>query len=348
MSTVQQGFLNYKPFDGEHRMISIKKLAGYVLVGAGLLWGTFEVFAQESAAKLTCDKPVFDFGQQDNSESIEHDFVIRNDGNETLEIIKAKPSCGCTVANISNKTVEPGATSIITAKLSLAGRTGKQHKTITVTSNDPQSPRSILTLKGEATTLVDVQPKSFHASNLTPGQIATNKIHVTSREDEPLEIISVETGTPLITAEIVEIEPGKKFEIIVLNAETLPKGPTFGRVVIKTSSKRRPIVNVAYRLVVVGEISVYPQEIAMVQQDTPLKKTLVVSPGTVTDFEVTDVEVPNEDIKVDIRNLSGGRYRVLLSNILPSIELNGKEIHVLTTATNMEDVTIPLKVIKTR
>ena len=37
-------------------------------------------------------------------------FKLENQGNDTLEIKKVKPSCGCTVAILSNNTILPGNT----------------------------------------------------------------------------------------------------------------------------------------------------------------------------------------------------------------------------------------------
>ena len=75
---------------------------------------------------------------------------MKNDGNAPLEIKQARPSCGCTVANISNKTVPPGVTAQIETRLSLRGRVGQQHKNITVESNDPNTLALVLTLSGNS------------------------------------------------------------------------------------------------------------------------------------------------------------------------------------------------------
>jgi hypothetical protein len=206
----------------------------------------------------------------------------------------------------------------------------------------------VLTLSGTATTLVEVAPRSLHAANLKSGMSVTNVIKVTSREDTPLAITDIDTGNPLVTAEVIEVTAGKAYDIVVRTSAELPKGPTFGRIAIRTTSPRLPLANVAFRYNVIGEISVYPQELAMLEQDTPLAKTLVVTPGTVSDFQITDIKVPSEAIKVNISKLGGGRFRVVLSNIVPTMELNGQAVHVLTTAANMEDVAVPFKVIRRR
>ncbi len=106
--------------------------------------------AETAAPKIVCDQMVYNFGERKNDQDVEHAYVIKNEGNATLEIKQARASCGCTVANIANKTVPPGEETTITAKLNLRGRLGPQHKTITVDSNDPRVPALVLTLEGNS------------------------------------------------------------------------------------------------------------------------------------------------------------------------------------------------------
>lgn len=317
----------------------------HLVWGWGLVGWLGIAQAQLAAPRFACDEPTFDFGERDNSTTVVHDFVIRNDGNATLEITGIRPSCGCTVANVSRPSLEPGQATTLTARFTLEGRTGPQHKTIAVESNDPRSPQSVLALTGTAVALVDVVPRTVYASNLLPGQAVTNVIKITSREDEPLEIVSIDTGNPLVRAEAVEVVAGREYDVVVRAGSDLPKGATYGRIALQTSSKRLPVANVAYRYNVIGEISVYPQELTMLEQDRPLNKTIVITPGTVTDFTVTEVRAPSSDIGVEISKLGGGRYRVVLSNIVPSRALDGKEVHVRTTAANMEDVPVRFRII---
>ena len=67
--------------------------------------------AEETAATVAadpaifCEEPSYDFGTQDSSQTVTHEFVILNKGDADLEILQARPSCGCTVANISQKIV---------------------------------------------------------------------------------------------------------------------------------------------------------------------------------------------------------------------------------------------------
>lgn len=300
------------------------------------------------APSLVCDKPVYEFGERDNSEVVEHDFIIRNDGDLTLEIKKAKPSCGCTVANISLREVPPGESAVITAKLNLKGRDGKQHKTISVESNDPVQPNYKLTLTGTAIASITVSPRSIIVPNIEAGVPRTNIVRVTSRDPEPLTITDIKTGHEKVTATVVPVEGENAVEIHVVTAADLPRGSTFGRLTAKTGNPNKPLINIPFRYTVLGEIAVYPQEITMISQTQAVTRILTLGPGKIKAFTVEGVDLPDESMTAKIQDLKNSRYRVVLSNIQPTMELNGKSITIHTTAAGMESVSIPFKVIQRR
>ena len=59
--------------------------------------------------------PDFNFGKIYKGNKVEHVFKFKNQGNNTLEIKKVKPSCGCTAVMLSNNTILPGNTGEVKA-----------------------------------------------------------------------------------------------------------------------------------------------------------------------------------------------------------------------------------------
>jgi len=58
--------------------------------------------------RLRCDQPTYDFGTVWDGDKIEHAFLVRNDGDNTLEILTVQPTCGCTLAKQHDKSIAPG------------------------------------------------------------------------------------------------------------------------------------------------------------------------------------------------------------------------------------------------
>src|SRR4051812_36204627 len=70
-------------------------------------------------------------------------FKYENAGSKPIHISNVQTSCGCTVASLKSNDVAPGDKGEITATLSIGNRTGLQHKTLTVMTDDPEHPQTI-------------------------------------------------------------------------------------------------------------------------------------------------------------------------------------------------------------
>jgi hypothetical protein len=89
-----------------------------------------------------------DFGRIEfKGDTLVTQFWFKNRGTSTLEIIDAKGSCGCTIADFP-KEVPVGTGGSITVKYYSANE-GFINKSVTVTTNDPNNPVVVLRIKGE-------------------------------------------------------------------------------------------------------------------------------------------------------------------------------------------------------
>jgi hypothetical protein len=85
-------------------------------------------------------------------------FKYENKGDTPVHFKAVRPSCGCTTAALPKNDVAPGEKGEITATFNIGDRTGLQTKTITVETDDPQHPQTILTLKANIAQLLELQP----------------------------------------------------------------------------------------------------------------------------------------------------------------------------------------------
>jgi hypothetical protein len=82
------------------------------------------------------DKPTyFDFGVIIQGEIVVHTFKFKNTGNADLIIRSTSSTCGCTVSSFTEKPVAPGETGKVDVTFSSSGRSGRQHKAVTVLTN---------------------------------------------------------------------------------------------------------------------------------------------------------------------------------------------------------------------
>jgi hypothetical protein len=85
-----------------------------------------------------------DFGDIKQGDRVEYDFIIQNKGKRDLIVRDVKTSCGCTVVSPAKKIISPNERVPVKVIFDSAGKRGRQNKAITVITNDPKKPTSIL------------------------------------------------------------------------------------------------------------------------------------------------------------------------------------------------------------
>lgn len=103
------------------------------------------------AASLTPDNLAFkedlhDFGNVQEGDKADFDFVFTNTGTLPIIIERAQPACGCTASEWTKEPILPGKTGFVRASYHTQGRPGPFTKTVTVLSN---AGAKVLTFKGE-------------------------------------------------------------------------------------------------------------------------------------------------------------------------------------------------------
>jgi hypothetical protein len=101
------------------------------------------------APHISFDEKNFDFGKVKQGEKVEHSFTFTNTGKSDLIIRNVKASCGCTAVEPDNNVIKAGEKSSLKAIFNSAGKHGRQNKTITVITNDPENSKVILWIRGE-------------------------------------------------------------------------------------------------------------------------------------------------------------------------------------------------------
>jgi hypothetical protein len=98
----------------------------------------------KNAPVVSYDMDTFDFGDIKPNSKNEHIFNLKNTGKKDLVIRDVKSSCGCTAVTPSKNIVPSGESVPLKVVFDSTGKSGRQNKTITVITNDPKNPTSIL------------------------------------------------------------------------------------------------------------------------------------------------------------------------------------------------------------
>src|SRR5436305_625558 len=212
--------------------------------------------APEKAGRLTIIEPVKEYGEVPKGEKLDWSFVIKNTGDGDLQILAAKPGCGCTVADF-DKVIKPGETGKVTAHVDTTAFAGPIAKTVTLETNDPTTPTSQLTIHAVVKPYVEAFPAGFVRFNLLQGDADTQTVTIYSEEDEPFQIVKVDSPVDWIKVDYKKVDDptqkaqgvGKegqaqyKFNITVGGPDA-KIGPIAEKVHITTNSRHQAEYNV--------------------------------------------------------------------------------------------------------
>jgi len=208
--------------------------------------------SEKKAPRLTIVEPVKEYGEVPKGDKLDWAFVIKNTGSSDLQIIAAKPGCGCTVADY-DKVIKPGETGKVTAHVDTTNFSGPIAKTVTLETNDPSSPTSTLTIHAVVKPYVEAYPAGFVRFTQLLGDVATQSITLYSEEDDPFEIKDVQVPGDWVKVAYHKIEnetervanvgkPGQnQYKVdITVGGPDAKIGPMADKIRILTSSKHSP------------------------------------------------------------------------------------------------------------
>ena len=102
----------------------------------------------ENAPVATFDKKEYNFGDIKPGEKAVCDFNLKNTGKRDLIVRKTRATCGCTAVTLGQNTIAPGQSIVVRATFDSHGKSGRQNKSVTVITNDPQTPEQVIYING--------------------------------------------------------------------------------------------------------------------------------------------------------------------------------------------------------
>lgn len=288
--------------------------------------------AAEKSPRLTLLEPVKEFGTVAKGAKLDWTFLVKNNGTSDLEIIAARPACGCTVADF-DRVIKPGETGKVTAHVDTTSFAGPISKTVTLETNDPSTPTSLLTIHATVQPFVEAYPAGFVRFNLLQGEAETQTVTLYSEEESPFEITNVEVPSGAwarVTYDKITNEADRAVNIgragqnqykvnVTVGGPEAKIGPLADKIRIVTNSKHQPEYWLSIAGVIRPSVRVDPSvlnfgEVAPTDA-AATRSVLLHSNDTKTPekFTVTRVESSSPSIKTSYKaGLQVGDYEVTL------------------------------------
>ncbi|NQT20467.1 MAG: DUF1573 domain-containing protein [Planctomycetes bacterium] len=273
--------------------------------------------------KIEYDEQKHDFGAIPQHVEVEHTFTFRNAGDETLKILNVHSSCGCTVAKLdeNEKEIAPGKTGKVEVKFNSQTFNGIVNKTVTLTTNDPASPKVIF--KVTANVLADMVCSPLHVkfNLINPNERPERSVKVFSPRNKKFKITSVKTTLDYIHAEVVEPEEGNDGDDYVIKVSingTPPSGAFSGSVLISTDLHEKNAMSVTVSGKVRSRTDVTPRKIffGIVREGDSPSRALVIRANSWQDLKVEKVDAPEGLSVTTDEIIEGKEWRV-------SVQFNG-------------------------
>lgn len=191
-----------------------------------------------AAPQLAFDKPVHNFQATAQGTTITHSFTFRNTGNEPATIEKVTSSCGCTVANISERVVRPGKRGEIKASFDTSDFSGPVTKQIFVYLSGSKSPAFTLSLKGTIIEELVVSPPQLNLGDLTAGVRKVGTVKLENKGKRTVRITNIQAVATQMTASADKrsLKPGESAMIKVSVVPRMDNRFLGGYISIKTDS----------------------------------------------------------------------------------------------------------------
>lgn len=322
--------------------------------------------AVAKSPRLTVIEPVKDYGEVPKGDKLNWSFAIKNTGDADLQIIAAKPGCGCTVAEF-DKVIKPGATGKVSAHVDTTAFAGPIAKTITIETNDPTAPAATLTIHAIVKPYVEAYPAGFVRYNLLQGDAEMQSVTLFSEEDAPFEITKVETPGDWVKVNYAKIEdvaqraqvgrPGQnqyRFDITVGGPDA-KIGPLADKIHIITNSKHQPDYYISISGVIRPPFMVEPSGVnfgEVAPSDPSATRTVTLRSNNLKapeSFSVTKAESSTPSVDAAVKSTDRkGQYEVTLQiakDAKPG-DLEGS-VKIYTNDKSNPVVTVPIRAMVT-
>lgn len=324
--------------NSESRSVGATSHARILLCLAVLLAGGSQLGA---APRITFDKTSHEFGTRRSSETVRANFMIANRGDEPLEITEIRASCGCTTAKLETRTIDPGDSVPLIVNFSLRGRSGPQHKTVKIHSNDPDARVSRLALKATVEEAPSWTPSSVNFGRVDADETLSRNVALSGFRKRP-EIRGVQVDSEAFDARW-ESDSSSGGHLVVRTRPPLSPGSHRAKIKVQTDHPDYPRMTLPVFAYVPQPVRVVPSTL-LLRESADRRDTATISLlGAVDSFQVKRIGHP-PDMKAEARKQAANRWTVKLSGLKEASGLAGREIHIETNIAGQETVVVPIRV----
>jgi hypothetical protein len=303
--------------------------------------------------KIQFDKTVYDFGPTSLVDAVTGTFTFQNAGTGDLKIEKPQPSCGCTVASVKPDLLKPGEKGELVFTVRVAGQRGPLAKSITVPSNDPQAPKTSLSIKIEMKQIIDVSPQNIQLGSIRQGTTTNVTVLVHRTDGNKLVISKAEPSNKILTTRIEPVGgTNDQSANIIIGVATEGTPRQFSEnVKVSLEGIAQPVATVTLNGRLMGDVNVDPPLLYWPITDVlatntaalPAREIKLTSTRPDLVLEIKNLTTNMKDLSLELVTKDAGKSYVIVAKFgtVPTQSAQGT-ITLETNTKSQPTVTIPV------
>jgi len=271
--------------------------AGLALATGLCLLAAATPAAAQGQPRIVVAPASFDFGKMEQFQAETATLTIRNEGDTPLRLDEIEVTCGCTAAELTVASLEPGQSTEVTITYNSENFQGEQIKYIKVHSNDPFHGILDIAIRAEIRAALLITPgKEVLIFRRRPaGEVLTKSFTVFSEDVSELSFAPVRYRAELFDVTVDDGptgDPREKTVAIILRADA-PLGGFREIVSFETNVPIRPTVNFEVGGEVVAPVTIEPEKVNLryLKRNETVSHTFKVKIQQDYDIEVTGAEL---------------------------------------------------------
>lgn len=300
--------------------------------------------------KIRFENVVHTFGRLRAGQDVVHDFRYTNTGSGPLEILRVKPSCGCTTAGTYDRIVQPGEEGRIPIKLDTTRYSGVLKKTITVNTNcRGPGARVVLQLVGEVWQAFELTPRKASFGRVSVDDLesrpAVRKVTIVNNLEAPARPGPPRSSNPCFVPELKTLESGRKYELEIRLAQPLRSASNSGTIEFDPGIEGEGPVKVPVSVYVTSAVDVMPSQLTLpAGRDREWRRTFIIRNNGKEAIRVFEPQVSTPKIQATLTPVRAGREFRLNVRVSRTYEVppGGDTITVKTSHPKAPTLTIPV------
>ena len=224
---------------------------------------------KSAAGRLLLSTNQWDFGHKWVGIPATTEISLKNIGNTNLTIADVITSCGCAAAapkdggTWKGRVLAPGAQEQMVIAFNTARPVKDLSRTITVQTDDPAEPRSVITIKGQVQNPFESKPEDkISFGRLTANTSHTKEIDLVNVAGKPMRPkLRPSAADSAFDIKLIEIQPGKVYKLSATTRPPLNAGYSSLEVQLETGVAAFPLQNIAVTAFVAAPVFVAPTKL---------------------------------------------------------------------------------------